>query len=805
MKNFLEWYFGVPPAQPGQGTQWSWLYQTPWPSGMPQWSVLLAAAAIVVYVWWIYRRDAASVSRIARPGMIALRLAVISTVLFVLSEVTLIVDRTGLPFIAVLVDDSASMGLEDRYSDTRDQDAANSFIESIGHQRASRLGISKGILTSNDGEFLKKLQERHQLRVYRFSETASPIGNNDAQSTDQPRDLVDAIQNLEPIGNTTRHAAALRKVLNDFRGSLPTAIVVISDGISSVGDSGRLSKATALAAQKLVPLYTVGVGSVEAMHDLNLYDTLVDEVAFVGDPITFNAKLKAFGFKDKSVELTLREKSSREPLTTKQLKAADDGQTLPVEITWIPEEAGDYEFILEVTPKSTEVDRTNNSEIRQVSVREGRIRVLLIDSAPRWEYRELKVLLERERTVELHTVLQDADLQYADQDATAQPLRGRFPVNRDQLFAYDTVIFGDVNLQYLSPSVLENLSDFVSEAGGGLIMIAGPRFNPVSYSETPFETLLPVELESITIPPPEEPIVTPFQPQLTLEGQKSTPIFRFDEDEQASLDIWNGLPGFHWLVETPAIKPGAVVFAEHPTRLGTERRLPVITMQRFGAGKVIFHATDETWSWRRRVGDLYFGRYWIQAIRYLSRSRLLGQSRSAELKSDRLVYNRGETVTLRVRFFNEEEIPTGDEPVEVVVERRGADTQTVTLSKVPQTPNSYEAQMRRLPEGTFHAWIARPDFSESPPSADFRVEAPDRELKLRGLDQAELVAAARKTGGRYYSIATASSLPDDVPAGRPVPIQSEEPIRLWARWEVLVLFTLLLTAEWLLRKRTRLV
>jgi hypothetical protein len=38
-----------------------------------------------------------------------------------------------------------------------------------------------------------------------------------------------------------------------------------------------------------------------------------------------------------------------------------------------------------------------------------------------------------------------------------------------------------------------------------------------------------------------------------------------------------------------------------------------------------------------------------------------------------------------------------------------------------------------------------------------------------------------------------------------VPIQSEEPIRLWARWEVLLLFALLLTAEWLLRKRLRLV
>ena len=220
---------------------------------------------------------------------------------------------------------------------------------------------------------------------------------------------------------------------------------------------------------------------------------------------------------------------------------------------------------------------------------------------------------------------------------------------------------------------------------------------------------------------------------------------------------------------------------------------------------MIFHATDETWSWRRRVGDLYYGRYWVQAIRYLSRSRLLGQSKSAELKSDRLVYNRGETVTLRVRFFNEEEIPPGDDPVEVVVERRGADTQTISLTKVPQAPNAFEGQFRRPVEGTYHAWVARPDFRESPPSADFRAEAPDRELRIRSLDNEELASAARTTGGKYYQVADANSLPNDVPRGRPVPIQSEEPIRLWARWEVLFLFTLLLTCEWLLRKRLRLV
>lgn len=805
MKNFLEWYLGVPPAQPGQGTQWSWLYQTPWPSGMPQWSVLLCTISLLTYVWWIYRRDASAASRTSRFGLVALRLAVIGIVLIVLSEITLVVDRTGLPFIAILLDDSASMSLEDRYSNSRDESAAKRFAAATGAGRTSRLAIGQGIVTGNKAEFLRELQQRHQLRVYRFSESASPLGSLDAESGNQIDGLVESIRNLEPVGSETRPAAALRKVLNDFRGSLPTVVVILSDGISSGGDAERLSKVAGLAAQRLIPLYTVGIGSEEAMHDLNLYDTLVDEVAFVGDPITFTAKLKAFGFKGKSVDLILRDKSNRSVLASKQITAANDGQTLPLEITWIPEEAGDYEFIVEVTPKSTEVDRTNNSEVRQVSVREGRIRVLLVDSAPRWEFRELKVLLERERTIELHTVLQDADLQYADQDATAQPLRGRFPVSRDQLFAYDTVIFGDVNLQYLSPSVLKNLTDFVGEAGGGLIMIAGQQFNPVSYKGTDLETLLPIDLEGVKIPPPDEPIITPFHPQLTLEGQKSTPIFRFDTDEDNSREIWNSLPGFHWLIDVPTIKPGAIVFAEHPTRLGAERRLPVILMQRFGAGKVIFHATDETWSWRRRVGDLYYGRYWVQAIRYLSRSRLLGQSKLAELKSDRVVYNRGEKVTLRVRFFNEEEIPTGDAPVEVIVERRGADTQTVALSKVPQAPNAFEGQLRRLSEGTYHAWVAQPDFTDSPPSADFRVEAPDREMRIRGLDTAELSGAARKTGGKYYSLATASTLPGDVPRGRPVPIQSEEPIRLWARWEILVLFTLLLTAEWLLRKRLRLV
>ena len=40
IKRFLEWYLGVPPAGPGQGTAWNFGYRTPWPAWLPDWSVL---------------------------------------------------------------------------------------------------------------------------------------------------------------------------------------------------------------------------------------------------------------------------------------------------------------------------------------------------------------------------------------------------------------------------------------------------------------------------------------------------------------------------------------------------------------------------------------------------------------------------------------------------------------------------------------------------------------------------------------------------------------------------------------------
>jgi hypothetical protein len=69
------------------------------------------------------------------------------------------------------------------------------------------------------------------------------------------------------------------------------------------------------------------------------------------------------------------------------------------------------------------------------------------------------------------------------------------------------------------------------------------------------------------------------------------------------------------------------------------------------------------------------------------------------------------------------------------------------------------------------------------------------------MDAAEMRRAAEQTGGRFYTFETMGRLLGDLPPGRQVPIESLPLRPLWNTWPVLLVFLLLLIAEWILRKR----
>jgi len=828
LKRIAEWYLNVPDVSAGEDTNWT--FSSDWPAWLPLWACIPAVLLVGGLIAVIYRRDARTAGPRMRGSLVALRAAQVALVGVFLSNVTASVDTVELPVVVVLIDRSASMTLEDHYRDDDADRSVQQLLSTADMEKASRMNLAKAVLTKNRGAFLKRLQTHHRLHIYEFAEEARRFGQGKFFSPEDVDHLVPRLKrDLHADGKLTNHKQALQRVLEDFSGSPPAAIVLLSDGITTSGENDRLSNAVPLVEKHSVPVFVLALGSATPARDLQLSGLLAPEVAFVNDPITFSADLQAFGVERRHVTLRLRRKGQADVLASRKVDLAQSrgqsGVTRRVELTYLPLKQGEnVEFVLEAVPLKEETNTRNNAQTARISIRADTLNVLLADSTPRYEFRYLKHLLEREKTVKLHTILQEADRQYAAEDATAKTLKGRFPLERDALFAYDAIILGDVDLSVIPDDVLMNLRDFV-RAGGSLIMIAGLQFNPITYSMPPVKSLLPFELSGVKPPADDEIIEQGFRPVLNAAG-RSHSMFRLTTAGKSNTAVWKQLPPLYWILKLGELKPGAEVFVEHPTRqtepLGREERrrpLPVILMHRVGAGKVLYHTTDELWRWRRLVGDLYYGRYWIQALRALSRSKIIGQSRDAELESDRREYVTGQNVQLHLRFFDEKQVPDSQEAI-VVIERNGVEVDRLKLKRVPHLPHVFAGEFSggtggALSEGNYRAWVVSPFFEQGTPSTTFSVNPPQKELQDRTLRTNELQTIAAQlptndnesTGTKtmYFTPANAEDIPHDIPRGKPTRHNNPRSIPLWNRWELMLLFALLLTGEWLLRKRLRLI
>jgi hypothetical protein len=322
----------------------------------------------------------------------------------------------------------------------------------------------------------------------------------------------------------------------------------------------------------------------------------------------------------------------------------------------------------------------------------------------------------------------------------------------------------------------------------------------MEYRDSPLAVLFPIDFGGAVGPDPGQIVNEAFQLQPTDDGLAS-PTMQLGDTPAETAEIWRKLPPLYWFFEAPTLKPAARVWAEHPVRMGPDaRRLPIIAMHYVGSGKVIFHATDETWRWRYRVGDVFFARYWIQTIRYLSRSKLLGKDRSAELTVDRREYRRGEPVRVRVRFLDDRQAPPEDDGVTVVVEHAGDKNRRLVLRRGSGKRGVFEGTFSNPTDGQYHLWVAAPSMPGEAPAADFRVVAPPGERARLQTDMTELRRISTETKGRFYTIQTAGKLLGQLPEGRQVKTEPLPPIVLWNHWLLAPLLLGLLVSEWLLRK-----
>lgn len=767
-----------------------------WP--WPPWVLVLILLAFGALAIFLYARERRSVGIIGKVLLVSLRLGLAAIVALMLLGWTIQRHRTDLPDVVIVVDDSQSMGLTDGVGDSNWRAEAERRLAALKLPEATRLNLAKTLLLRDNESLLKQLSSRYHLKFYLAA------GSARAQLEDQAS-IAAAIRDVSPTQPVSRLGKSLREVLEAQRGRPTAAVIVLTDGVTTEGKP--LTDAAEYARRKAVPLFVIGLGSEKPARDLRLSDLLADDVAFIGDLVNFEFKLAVEGYEGPAV-VALKRKGDAKPVAQQTVQIPRGGLNQSLRLSHRPEKKGEFEYTLEVQPQAGEINTINNRLVRNVRVTEETIRVLLVQAGPSYEFRFLKTMLERELNRNVKTevkelgfraVLQEADAAYVDTDKSAERV---FPVSREELFKYDVLIFGDVNPSFLSPSVMENIYEFVTTRGGGVIFISGPKYTPLAYRDTALAPLFPMDLDTVRVPDADAVLVDSFRPRLTALGTSSPPLQLADSVAE-NQKLWREqLPPLRWHITAPDLRSGVRVLAEHPGKSGNNGRpLPLITLQFIGSGKVVFHATDETHRWRFRAGDLYFARYWVQTIRYLSRSKLLGKSRSAELLADRDEYRLGDTVRLRARFFDDRLAPPQDDGVTVMLEHEGSQRKSIRLRRDAANRGLFEATLANLGDGKYRSWIAAPTLEGQPPSAAFTIVAPAGELVRTQMDALELRQSAKISAGRFYTYAEADKILEDLPKGRQVRIESLPPQPLWNAPLLAALFVTLLGTEWMLRKR----
>ncbi len=765
----------------------------------------IAPLAIIAFAWLSHRR-LSELSMRRRWSLTTLRVLSLFFVVFLLFDPYrqfLRVEEIR-SLVRIVVDDSASMARADAYN--QDPDLANTIAEAAGLEevgsvdRTSRQELVRRVLSKND--LLTDIAEKHDLEVYAYS-TARPH-------------RVDSLDDLKADGAVTATGDALATLLADpeLQARPAASVILISDGRTNVGVDA-LEVAREVGGNQQTPIHTIGVGDPSPIQDLELRFVRADEVVLEGNTLRMALVIRNHGFGETFTRITVTDQNKRPWIAPARERLRDSNADQVIELD-VPANRRPGEYILDITlhgPVGEENTR-NNTRKHTLTIKDDRLRILYVETLPRWEYRRLKNFLVRgSSSFVAHCLLLSAEPNFLQEHTRApgmKPLR-HFPDTYKELDQYDVLVFGDVDPTALVPTpsklnqVLKNIQRFVDN-GGGLAVISGEGWTPHAFADTALEEVLPIDIGRGGDAAAWADFSNGWKPKLTALGRVH-PIVQLTNDASKNAELWEdpskGLADLRWWYPVRKATPGAQVIAFHPTQRNQFGPRPLLITGSYGEGPVFFSATDETWRWFHGFGARYFNSFWGNVIRHLARAHLYRGSKRFKLMSSASEYGRGDTafLTAFVKDANFDDAVARTQRVMITPPKgRG---RVVEFEK--KQAGEYIHAFRPAHLGHYEAWVVGPEgiAGRHYSPVTFEVKFTDPEALDPTMNESALQSIADAANGTYHSLVNSAELLEQLQSDS-VRHRMAEPEPLRNRNWLPIVLILLLTIEWILRKRWRL-
>jgi hypothetical protein len=778
-------------------------------------------------------------------------------------------DKTSIPWQALHDDLSKSITtlqpiamrsdkafLDAHRSDPRVQSALDAVRD------LSRADLAYAALTANSSRSLKSLAEmmgKEDVKVVPFGERAG-------LSAPDKKDLDQTLHNVlqDPKGQNTDIAGALKFVADQVGED--STVVVVSDGRQNVG--GEPEDAAQSLASRGTRVFTLALGSHLPARDAAVDHVDAPDWVFAEDEVVVSPVIRLDGLKDRDVTVELKRDGQVVDHRTIKVRTDQEKPRLRLTDKPPKEGTYDYEVAIQPLPDEAVTDN-NRQSVRVAVKKDRLNILLVADEPDweyqflrNYLIRDHRVKLQ----VVLANPARIENVQ-APEAIKASPNRddGKIdaqilPATRAEWSGFDVVILGDVPPEKLPPEQQKNLAEALKDGGvKALLVIAGQRNMPMRYAASPLAEVMPVELSGSRWTPQEleHHRVHGFIPVPAPDGINSI-LGQFSEDAARNGELWASLAAseesrWYWHSEQTAARPGASVIwsiedppvaaspkgpSPQPQNSTDEydylRQHALLATMNVGLGRVMYLASNQTWRMRyvqtpgsdSHIEDLH-RRFWGQVIRWAAGNDLPAGGKFVRFGANKHSYIGGEPIVVTARVAKEDFTPLTGASFKIVATRKGggAAVGEATMVEAPsEGPGIYRGTLT-VPAGEY-ALNVRGGEPERLLSSDTSVDSSQKTLQIDvqpdatvedrdvNADPQRMASIARAGSGvaldgPYFDV-LASHLPvvdhtdtQIVQAG--LFSDPKDPRTGYAHWAFFAIFVVLITAEWILRKRGGLV
>lgn len=768
---------------------------------VPAAAVLAVLALACGLFWW---RQLAPLPAGRRASLTGLRIAALALLGFLLFRPTLVrpILEKSTEVVAVLYDDSASMGVRDE----------------SGVARSARMASA---LAEHADDFDLALNSRFHVLDYRFGDRARPLESR-AALTFEARE--------------TRIVDAVRQVARDTETLAVSAMVVFSDGVQQAPVDPAAMDGLQEAG---IPVYTVGIGEA-AWRDLALGEVALSRGFFDEAPARITAQFTATGLEGETVVVEVTQGGAVQASEERAIASDRSEQQVQLEVAPRAREWLDFTVRLRFkSPAATGAPREFVAENNEASVlldhREKEYRVLYFSGRPNWQNKFVRQALAADPELRLSSLIRISGAEkkfvfrgedtalgnplfegFEDESTlprydeavftrmglAAGELAEGYPTAPEALYPFHLIIWGDIEADFFAPEHFRVTRDAVAERGASFLMLGGPRaLAGGDYSGTLLESMLPVMPGAVERYDGDsgEPGAIAASPEGFLTG-----VWALNAEAGANALAWQALPELPEVDTITSPRIGASVLAEaaRPAPGAADPAAsPFLVWHAFGRGKSALMGTGETWPWHMQTeeGNDAHERIWRQLVRSLVST--VPAPVTMEARPGVLVAGSEGTLAWSVRDGLFESVEGATLMARVLDPAGGA--MAVPLVERLDAPGTYEAAVTPVLHGKHLVVLegSKADGEALAPVESALLVRPDtREFDRARFDPALLQDIARETGGRYFPLAKLGEVAGAIaPGSREVAALDRRPI--WHHPAFYTALLVLLGAEWTLRRR----